>query len=82
MDEDLLHETYKWHDIKSRPVSIHLPGSDNTWQVRIDITSPDGLARERLLENPFYKNKPDALEAGLQWGREIIDGEINKHASS
>ena len=30
----------------------------------------------RLLENPFFLNKPDALEASLEWGREIIDGEI------
>jgi hypothetical protein len=82
MDEDLRHESYKKHDITSRPVSIDLPGSDHTWQVRIDITSPDGVIQDRLLENPFYKNKADALDAGLQWGREIIDGETNPHASS
>lgn len=82
MDADLGHESYIGHDIKSSPVSIDLPGDDNTWQVRIYITSPDGVTRERLLENPFYKNKADALEAGLNWGRGIIDGEIKKHASS
>ena len=74
MDQDLRHESYKRHDIKSSPVSV-LPGSDHTWPVRIYITSPDGVASDRLLENPFYKNKSDALEAGLKWGREIIDGE-------
>lgn len=61
MDEDLRHESYKEHEITSRPVSIDLPGSDHTWQVRIDITSPDGVIQDRLLENPFYKNKADAL---------------------
>ena len=75
MDEDLCHTSYKGHDIKSSPVSVDLPASERTWQVRIYLTSPDGTMRERVLENPFYKNKSDALEAGLQWGREIIDGE-------
>jgi hypothetical protein len=82
MDDDLRHENYKGYDIKSRPVSVDLPGSDNTWQVRIYITSPDGVTRERLLENPFYKNKADALEVGLKWGREILEGDINKPATS
>jgi len=80
--EDLRHESYRGHQITSRPVSVDLPGSDNTWQVRIDITSPDGVTHDRLLENPFYKNKADVHEAGLQWGRAIINGEISKHASS
>ncbi len=71
MDENLRHEYYKRHDIKSRPVSVDLPGSDNTWQVHIYITSLYGVTRERLLENPFYKNKADALEVGVKWGREI-----------
>jgi len=78
MDEDIRHESYKRHDIKSMPVSVDLPGSDSTWQVRVYITSPDGVTRERLLENPFYKNEIDAIEAGLRWGCEIIDGEISK----
>jgi hypothetical protein len=82
MDENLCHESYKGHDIKSSPVSLDLPGSDNTWQLRIYMTSPEGVTRERLLDNPFYKNKADALEAGLKWGREIIDGEIEKYAPS
>lgn len=82
MDEDLRHESYKGHDIKSRPVSVDLPGNGRTWQVRTYITFPDEVTRERLLENPFYKIKADALEAGLKWGREIIDGEIKRHASS
>ena len=82
MDEDLRHESYEEHDIKSMPVSVDLPGSDNTWHVRIEITSPQGVIHDRLLDNPYYKNKADALEAGLQWGREIINGEIDKHASS
>ena len=82
MDEDLRHESYKGHDITSRPVSVDLPGSERTWQVRIYITSPDEVPRERILENPYYKIEADALEAGLEWGREIIDGEIKKHAFS
>ena len=82
MDEDLRHEYYKGHDIKSRPVSVDLPGSNNIWQVRICITSPDGITRERLLENPFYENKADALEVGVKWGREILEGEITQHVSS
>lgn len=57
MDEDLRHEYYQGHDIKSRPVSVDLPVSDNTWQVRIYITSPDGVTQERLLEDPFYKTR-------------------------
>ncbi len=81
MDMEFRHEFYKGHHLKSSPISVDLPGSDNTWQVRIYIISPDGVAHDRLLENPFYKNKPDALEAGLQWGHEIIDGEIKKRAS-
>ena len=82
MDEDLRHESYREHDIKSVPVSVDLPGSDNTWQVRIEITSPQGVIHDRLLENPYYKNKADALDAGLQWGRDIINGEIDTHASA
>ena len=77
-----LRQSYKGHEIQSSPVSVNLPGSDNTWQVRIYITSPDGVTQERLLENPFYKNKVDALEVGLKWGREILEGEISKHAFS
>src|SRR5688572_31021705 len=42
------------------------------------ITSPYGVTRERLLENPFYKNKADALEVGVKWGREILEGEITQ----
>ena len=82
MDEDVRHESYKGHEIKSSPVSVALPGSDNEWQVRMYLTSPDGVARTRLLDNPFYKNMAGALEAGLKWGREIIDGELKPHASS
>ena len=80
--EEELRQSYKGHEIQSSPVSLDLPGRDNTWQVRIYITSPDRVTQDRLLENPFYKNKPDALQAGLQWGREIIDGEIKKQAAS
>lgn len=80
--EEELRQTYKGHEIQSCPVSVDLPGSDNTWQVRIYITSPDRVTQDRLLENPFYKNKSDALRAGLQWAREIIDGEIKEQAAS
>jgi hypothetical protein len=79
MDEDVRHAFYKGHDIQSRP--IDLPGSD-TWQVRISITFPNGDMTERLLEIPFYKHKSDALQAGLEWGCQIIDEEIKKHESS
>jgi hypothetical protein len=82
MDEDVGHESYKGHEIKSSPVSVDLPGSDNEWQVRTYLTSPDGVTRARLLDNPFYKNKTGALEAGLNWGREIIEGELKTHPSS
>lgn len=78
MDEELRHESYKGNAIKSSPVSVDLPGSDNTWQVRVYITSKDGVTHERLLENPYYKNKAHALGAGLKWGREIIDEEFPK----
>ena len=80
--EDELRQSYKGYEIQSSPVSLELPGSDHTWQVRICITSPNKVTQDRLLENPFYKNKPDALQAGLQWGREIIDGEIKKQVAS
>jgi hypothetical protein len=80
--EEELRQTYKSHEIQSSPVSVDLPGSDHTWQVRIYITAPDRVTQDRLLDNPFYKNKLDALQAGLQWGREIIDGEIKKQAAS
>src|SRR3979409_764473 len=55
VDEDLRHESYKGHDITSRPVSVDLPGSERTWQVRIYRTSPDQVTRNRLLETPYYK---------------------------
>ena len=77
-----LGQTYKGHEIQSSPVSVDLPGTNHTWQVRIYITTPDRVTQDRLLENPLYKNKTDALEAGWQWGREIIDGEIKKQAAS
>lgn len=76
MDEDIRHAFYKGHDIQSRPISVVVPGSENTWRVRIGITFPTGDITERLPESPFYKNKSDALEAGVEWGRQIIDGEI------
>jgi hypothetical protein len=82
VDEEVRHAFYKVHDIQSRPISVDLPGCDTTWQVRISITLPNEDLTERLLENPFYKHRSDALEAGLEWGRQIIDEEIKKHASS
>jgi hypothetical protein len=80
--EEELGQTYKGHESQSSPVTVDLPGSDHTWQVPIYITSPHRVRQDRFLENPFYKHKLDALQAGLQWGREIIGGEIKKQSAA
>ena len=45
MDEDLRDESYKGHEITSRPVSVDLPGSETSWHTRMDIISPDRGSR-------------------------------------
>ena len=82
MCERVLYEKYKGHDIRSSPCEVEVL---QKWKVRIDVTFPkvnfSQTMREYLDEKQLYSTQIEAHTTGLEWGRRIIDEEIQKHVA-
>jgi hypothetical protein len=76
MWENIKHEQYKGHDIRSSPRKDLM---EEKWKIRIDITSPPfhGTTKMReYLDEKVYVTMGEAHTSGFEMGRRIIDERI------
>jgi hypothetical protein len=71
------HDSYKGHHIRSSPLTVN-----KQWKVQLNITflfkDETKLTKEYLNEERLYPTQDEAHMAGLEWGRGIINEEIQK----
>lgn len=83
LEEKTKHEQYKGHDIRSSPFEVKGKEKEG-WQVHIDITLPPTHGTTSMREHvdeKVYITLNDAHTAGFEWGRQIIDEEIQDQHS-
>ena len=74
------HDSYKGHHIRSSPLTVK-----KQWKVQLNITflfkDETKLTKEYLDEERLYLTQEEAHMAGFEWGRGIINEEIQKRGS-
>ena len=85
MGENIQHEQYKGHDIRSSPVEV-LTKKRKDWRVRIDITFPAIYGAtthgEYFDETQLYSTVGEAHTAGFEFGRRKIDKSLQNPPTS
>ncbi len=74
MWDHIQHEQYRGCNIRSSPVDLR-----TEWKVRIDITPPNGSSTIECLDEAHrYASPGECHLAGFEYGRQIIDGWVQK----
>lgn len=71
MGEDVKHEQYKGHDIRSAPIN-----TEQGWKIIIDITLPPinfEQHGQEFLKELVFPSLDEAHQGGFEYARQIID---------